>query len=122
MSKAVVDFVIRCKMETKIDKILKGQAHISKEIKKGLYTEGEQLVSLKAQLNELSEKSNKKPTWADIVSRRPPVYNATNPPTRAKSYYGGKTKYPEILVKTNETEALVNRQKGDMKLEEVVNH
>ncbi|KAL2036893.1 hypothetical protein N7G274_010317 [Stereocaulon virgatum] len=98
MTRAIADFAKQCveEADSKLDRLLQGQ------------------------LNDLAEKSKQKPSWANVASRRPPVYDATTP-SRANNYHGATAKYPEILVKTNESETLVNRQRGNAELGAVVN-
>ncbi|KAL2037133.1 hypothetical protein N7G274_010129 [Stereocaulon virgatum] len=122
MTRAIADFAKQCveEADSKLDRLLQGQVQLGEEIRKGRDTEGEHLVSLKTQLNDLAEKSKQKPSWANVASRRPPVYDATTP-SRANNYHGATAKYPEILVKTNESETLVNRQRGNAELGAVVN-
>lgn len=67
---AVTDFSNFAPEDTKVNEILKGQARIEEAIKKVNNDEEEQHVVLKAQLDELSKKSEQKPTWANVVRAR----------------------------------------------------
>ena len=68
-------------------------------------------------MNELSAKSSQKPTWANVLAAPTPSI-----PTRANGFNGATFKYPKIIVKTSDEQQIVNKQQGNTKMREGLNH